>query len=247
MLTPHLVKNQRIHTKSSRNHQHPKTQLTPTINTQTCHKKTTRKSKRKKNQRKAKSEHNSPSLGLGDLLGVEDLGGSGPLVGGDGDALGGVGVADDEDVVATTERVAEHRLWVQDDLAVFAGRLARAGSIVIPPGQLGGVGDGAWQRPGLAPQVGAAPSDPDVLGDDGLGALLQVQSQQLIQRRHGDDAPQPQPPNNKIRCLLFPSVCLPIWLNPNQPAVSEEDELGEAERDLTSQRHREREGGRMRE
>ena len=199
-----------------------KTQLTPT-NTQTphiiCHKTSQKQEKEngkgtKNINSKAKADHNSPGYGRGDLLGVEDLSGSGPLVGGDGDALGGVSVTDDKDVVATTERVTEHSLWVQDHLAVFPGRLASAGSIVIPPGQLGGVGDWAWQRPGLASQVGAAPSDPDVLGDDGLGALLQVQSQQLIQRRHGDGQQQQQQPHTtkQIRCL-FP-VRLPIWFHP---------------------------------
>lgn len=220
----------------------PKNSANPNQNPHiTCHKTSQKQEKERgkgaKNKSTRKDEHNSPGFGLGDLLGVEDLSGCGPLVGGDGDALGGVSIADDEDVVATTERVTEHSLWVQDHLAVFPGRLASAGSIVIPLGQLGGVGDWAWQRPGLASQVGAAPSDPDVLGDDGLGALLQVQSQQLIQRRHGDGQQQPTTTTPKqTKSAACPRSA--FRFGSTQPAVSEEAKLGETERDLTSQRER---------
>jgi hypothetical protein len=121
---------------------------------------------------------------LGDLLVGEDLGGGGALVGGDGHARGGVRIADDEDVVAPAERVAEDGLRVQDHLAVNAGRLARAGPIVIPLGQLLGVAHGLRQRARLGAEIGPRPANPDVLGDD-LRLVLQGEREKLVQGRHG--------------------------------------------------------------
>jgi hypothetical protein len=122
---------------------------------------------------------------LGDLLVGEDLGGGGALVGGDGHARGGVRIADDEDVVAPAERVAEDGLRVQDHLAVDAGRLARAGSVVIPLGQELGVGHGLRQRARLGAEIGPRPADPDVLGDN-LILVLQGEREKLVQGRHGE-------------------------------------------------------------
>jgi hypothetical protein len=121
---------------------------------------------------------------LGDFLVGEDLSGGGPLVGGDGHARGGVRIADDEDVVAPAERVAEDGLRVQDHLAVNAGRLARAGPIVIPLGQLLGVAHGLRQRARLGAEIGPRPANPDVLGDD-LRLVLQGEREKLVQGRHG--------------------------------------------------------------
>ena len=152
---------------------------------------------------KTKSEKQSsktriiPWLLFNDLLFGKDLSSGSPLVGGNRHTLGRVRVADDQNVVPPAKRVAEDGLRVQNHLTVGAGRLARAGSVVIPPGQLLGVLDGLRQRAGLGAEIRARPTDPDVLCNNLLGMILQREGQELVQGRHGAQPRKPPhaPPN----------------------------------------------------
>ncbi|KAI0567633.1 hypothetical protein FGB62_1g6102 [Gracilaria domingensis] len=100
-------------------------------------------------------------------------------VGGQRRALGGVGVAHDEDVGAAAERIREDGLRLEDDLRVGARRLSRGAAVVVPLGQIGRARRRGLEVAGLAAELVEA-VDPDVLGD----AAGDVQVAERVDDRH---------------------------------------------------------------
>lgn len=83
------------------------------------------------------------------------------------------GLAQDEDVVAQTERIREEGAGTQVDVGVVAGRLAGGRAVKVPFGQVLDVGHFLSDGLGLGADL-ADGVDPDVLGHD-LAALRQIE------------------------------------------------------------------------
>eukprot|EP01084_Bolivina_argentea_P305921 528528_1 len=97
-------------------------------------------------------------------LGVrKDLRDGVPGVGGDWVALGGVAVAEDQDVVAAAKGVCKEGTGLDDDLRILAGCLPSGRSVEVPVGELGRGAHGLLQCLALASKVVPSTPNPNVL------------------------------------------------------------------------------------
>mmetsp|Transcript_43594 Transcript_43594/g.76881 ORF Transcript_43594/g.76881 Transcript_43594/m.76881 type:complete len:321 (+) Transcript_43594:465-1427(+) len=112
---------------------------------------------------------------------LHDLSALGSSVAEDGLAVGLVAVAHHKDVAASTERIREDSLGLDDDLGILTRGLASGRTIEVPVRKLAGRGGYEVQGLGLRTDVRAGTTNPDVLSHD-LAVLLQ--GRELVLNRH---------------------------------------------------------------